>query len=381
MRRAMILSLLLLGAVSCHNSMNMEYEGIPFLGSIEERNVRFFADTLAVDASATSTDGEWFLHNGRLFFLDHNMVGIKEYDLEGNYLTHHIRRGRGPGENPAPFFCGVMETQGFTGFDQGWFIKQYDTEFELINSFRYEEDLKVKASTINRLLLRPDPENPLMYEMNLMSKKMVKRGARIILPIVTEHVRYNGYNKRSRAKRFWNESYIFMEIDSELKKTGHLFGHYPPVYHNSNIPAFSDYYFDLKNDSLYVAFAADPNIYVFGRNNKLLFAFGYDALEQQAAYPETVSFEEYETRFRADRSEYGYYTGLLISGEYVFRTYKKQNNMGYGIQIYEGTKYIGEMHFKEEVRLIDYSGGILYLALPPDIDKDEMIIVKTKICI
>ncbi len=101
----------------------MEYADIPFLGSIEERNVKFFTDTLRVDASATSTDGEWFLQKERLLFLDHNMVGIKEYDLEGNYLNRHIKRGRGPGENPAPFFSGVMETEGFTGFDVKAYVK------------------------------------------------------------------------------------------------------------------------------------------------------------------------------------------------------------------------------------------------------------------
>lgn len=58
------------------------------------------------------------------------------------------------------------------------------------------------------------------------------------MPVVTEHVLYNGYETGGQARKFWNEAYNFIFVDLKNRTTGRLFGSYPPVYRQRNIPVF-----------------------------------------------------------------------------------------------------------------------------------------------
>lgn len=73
-----------------------EYAGLEYRG---DRHVSLTAfadtDTLLIAAGPTSLDGRWMLSDGRLLFLDYYMVGVREYDMQGRFISRHISRGPG----------------------------------------------------------------------------------------------------------------------------------------------------------------------------------------------------------------------------------------------------------------------------------------------
>ncbi len=372
-------ALIAFSMLSCHHAAIDEYAGLEHKGSKNITLTTFSFDTIRIDASSTSLEGQWLMNGNKLVFLDKFLVGVKEFDLDGNFLGRYINKGNGPNEVLSPFFVSAYdESDNLVTMDGGWAIQVFDPSYKSLNKpYRLLSDIEYKGRDWQNLLTKPDPEEVQMYEYNFYSKRIKSSKNKLIIPVITEHIRYNGYETGSNARDFWAESYIYMTVDMNKWTTGKVFGHYPPVYQTKNIPVFSDHSFDIYQDKIYASFAADSLIYVRDMTGKLLYSIGYASDSIKGDYPQTKTFDEHELLKTKHLATYGHYGKLSIIGEYIFREYKNDGKSGqYGIQIYRNDEMIGDVALDAPVEIIGKYGDYFYGVLPVNIDNEQFNLVK-----
>jgi hypothetical protein len=267
---------------------------------------------------------------------------------------------------------------GLVMIDSSWWIYLYDSLYHRQDDpYRFLSDRMAGSFDWGHLLRNPDPEVTEMYEPYLLIGRIKIADGTLFLPVITEHIDYNGYEKGSRAKRYWAETHNMISIDLGDRTTRELFGSYPPVYQERVIPVFSEFDFDVADDKLYTTFAADSLVYVRDVvGGGLLYSFGCAAQGVSHSYPSTGTFEEYEEVSDAQLKKYGYYTRLVYAGGYLFRGYKKEGAEGFGLQVYRGEELIGDIQTGEEIRIIGEDSGYFYGALPVDLDGERFRIVR-----
>lgn len=117
-------------------------------------------DTIFIDASFTSLEGEWLLKDSRLYFIDQALVGVKVFDLDGLYIEKHIERGRGPNEILKPMLAASFSDRGdFVAIDRGWIISLFNECFKKDKSYILFGDIDGDAQMWDNLLRSPDRSN------------------------------------------------------------------------------------------------------------------------------------------------------------------------------------------------------------------------------
>ena len=106
---------------------------------------------------------------------------------------------------------------------------------------------------------------------------------------------------------------------------------------------------------------------------------GFAASSVKGEYPETSTFEEYSQYSMQHRKKYGYYKQIKAVNGYLFRSYKKDGDAGYGLQIYKGEDLVGDVDFAEELYVIGYAEGFYYGVLPVDMEAERFRIVRFKL--
>ena len=375
----LIFSVLLL---SCREKID-EYAGLEYRGGNDIHITTFSnIDTLIIDAGPTSLAGQWLIDRGKLLFLDEHVVGIHEYDMRGNFIGKYIERGRGPNEMIGPARISTTDGNGnIIMIDSNMMIHSYDSLYKTRSKpYLYLSDLSLKNNNWTQLLHNPDPEVKYMYERHAKINRVKVVDNIMIMPVITEHVTYNGYETSTGSvKKFWRNTYTFINIDLKNKITGNLFGTYPPAYRRNNIPVFSSYDFDTdaENRNLYVGYMADSLIYKMDiTSGRLLCSFGCAAAGISKSYPSTTSFNEYSSVYKKHHERYGYYTQLVLVKNYLFRGYKKEGNTGYGLQVYFNNILVGDIAINEPFDIIGEYDGSIYGVLPVDLDNECFRILK-----
>lgn len=338
-------------------------------------------DTLYIGAGTTSLEGQWLLKSDRLVYVDKHMVGVREYDLEGNFIRKSISRGKGPDEMGSPFFVSIITANDeLLGLDGMWQIFCYGSDYHwTLPPFRFLSDNPINDENHDELLRNPHAEQVAIYEYNFNVRKLYRHGYLLFVPVVVEHVRFNGYDIHNKAKEFWRTSHIFATVDLNEQRTQNLFGTYPPVYEEKNIPNFSGYDFAVGDGCLYSAFAADTLIYIRDMDGVLKGSMGFSAPGISRDYPETKTFDEADAQREKQLKKYGYFTTLTVAGDYLFRGYKREGEQGYGLQIYKNKDLAGDIHTKEAVNILGYQDGFYYGELPVDVDNERFRIIRFKL--
>ncbi len=354
-----------------------------------KENVTFTSvvfDTLRLDAQYTSLSGQWHMKDSLLCFVDEYAVGVKEYDLDGIFVGEHIRQGKGPDEVIAASFSSSFDktTGELIMQDSNCFIhrfsKDYRKLFSLNQAWFSALSLDFGNNGWSDLYNNPDPETPQMYDYNYVCDRIQAIDSEVIMPVITEHVRYNGYDKRYN-KGFWTDSYIFIRFRPETIETSRvIFGHYPPVYRRKNIPVFAGYDFYAEETGLAVTFAADPRIFLIDYDGNPVGVFGFPEECISGNYPETNSFEEYESKYKKMRKEYGYYDRLVRCGDYIFRTCLLDDSAGTVLQIYDaGYDLIGRIPVGDGFEVIGEYNGTYYAYGSLDLDSEQFVLLSFKI--
>ncbi len=222
----------------------------------------------------------------------------------------------------------------------------------------------------------PDPEVPEMYEYNFECGRMQSLDSEVIMPVITEHVSYNGYDRRYN-KGFWKDSYIFIRFrPEEIASSKVLFGHYPPVYSKRNIPAFSKYDFCADENGVIVTFAADPRIFMMDYDGNVTGSFGFPEDGISGDYPATSSFEEYESKRKRMMEEKGFYDRLVRCGDFIFRTCRLDKSAGTVLQIYDNNyDLVGRVQVSDGFEVIGEYDGTYYAYSSLDLDSEQFILL------
>ena len=362
------------------NSYHPEFKGLPHKGRQTMSVTGLHMDTLLIDGSSTSLIGDWLLKGDRLYFVDQSLCGLRSFDLDGEYLGRHIRSGRGPNEWPSPFVKAKFHGDELVAVEGNWFFTVYDSSYVRQGEpFNLLQSYGLGNRGWQDLLRHPDVEAPAMYEYNLEASNIVKVGDMFVIPVVTEHVSYNGLSRTSHSRDFWRRSYTFMRLDVHGGGTAELFGHYPEIYTEKNIPIFASYSFDRCADGIVTSFGADSLLYVRDTTGRPLYTFGYSARGMSHDYPETNTIDSYMENYQGYREKYSYYTDIKSVGEYLFRSYKLDGEDRYGLQIYKGHDLIGEVATGDPLTVLGEYGGYWYASIPADIENDLLRIVKFRL--
>lgn len=340
-------------------------------------------DTLRLDAQYTSMAGQWHLKDSLLCFVDRFAVGVKEYNLDGKFVGEHIRQGKGPDEVIAASFCSTFDkTNGdFIMEDSNCFIHRFSKDYRKLFSLNKAWFTALSSGFDEKewtdLYNHPDPEVPEMYEYNFVCERMQSVDSEVIMPIITEHVHYNGYERRYN-KGFWTDSYVFIRFRPEdVSGSKVLFGHYPPLFSQKDIPAFSKYDFCADEDRILVTFAADPRIFLMDYNGRVLGSFGFPEEGISGRYPETSSFDEYEDKLQKMMKTYGFYDRLARCGNFIFRTCRLDHDSGTMLQIYDlDYNLVGDVPIGEGFEIIGEHAGDYYAYQRVDLDAEQFIVLK-----
>lgn len=337
-------------------------------------------DTIYIDGSVTSLNGEWHTNGSSIFYNDYLITGLIEFDTLGNYIENRIKHGRASNEWVIPFAAAVFDDSLLYSIDLSWNLHSYDKQFnKTTRPIPMLHDIPYSNSDWNNLLHNPDVEEPRMYEYNLDSRNISIYNGKLVLPIITTHVKFNGFYIDAHSESFWKTSYILMEVNKDDFSTLKLFGQYPYIYSTKNIPVFSNYSFDILNDELIVSFNADSLIYCYNKDGVMTNTFGYSASNIKDNYPETYTYEDFQKLRKEHLKDYGYYLHLKVIGNYIFRTYKSAGENSYGIQIYHGKDLIGDVKTTQEAYVFGEIDGVYYAALPADIDNDCYKLLKFRL--
>lgn len=370
---------------ACHRQTS-PYDNLKTYGQKNIVHTSLSFDTLRLDAQYTSMSGQWHLNDSLLCFVDEYAVGVKEYNLGGEFVGEYIRQGKGPDEIISASFCSAFDkTNGeFILEDSNCFMHKFTKDYKKIFSLNKAWFTALSPGFESKewtdLYNNPDPEVPEMYEYNFVCERMQAIDSEVMMPIVTEHVHYNGYDRRYN-KGFWTDSYIFIRFHLEdVAGSKVIFGHYPPVYSEKNIPAFSKYDFCADKDGIIVTFAADPRIFIMDFDGKVIGAFGFPEEGISGRYPETSSFDEYEAKFKKMMVTYGYYDRLIKCGDYIFRTCRLDNDSGTMLQIYDiDYNLVGDVPIGEGFDIIGKYAGTYYAYQRVDLDAEQFILLKFSI--
>lgn len=338
---------------------------------------------LVLDGSGTSFDGSWQMDGSSILLFDKYLTPVRAYNCDGRYVGVVIKDGNSPDNIPEPAIISAVNKNGdIAVMTQSAFFFLYDSNFHIKYQYQYpwflllETESSDVVESINKLLITPNPEAPEMYEYNFAVKDMKCVNDTLFIPAITEHFAYNGYNIDDDAEKFWKDSYIFISFKmSNIGETRRIFGHYPPVYQNSNIPIFSTYDFAVVGNKVYVSFAADPLIYVMNKSGRLLYNIGYGDDNIKCLYPETKTFEEYEVGFDAQREKYGYYDRLYADGSMIFRTCHLDNGK-WKLQIYENENMIGDVLMDKPLEIIGKYNNCYYGYVETDVATKQYVFVK-----
>lgn len=387
MRKALYLShivcVLAFTSVSCNRvdySSGLVHRGKDSV-SISEMGESFLFE---IDASHTSLDGQWFLIEDRIGFVDKYSVGVKFFDLDGHWMGKEVREGRGPDEMSQPAWVSAYDSEHreIVFHDNNSVLLRYDSSFRQTFNTHSAWPLFLDSTFTNssweKLYSEPDAEVLQMYEYNPMVKRMFCRNDTLLIPVVTEHVKFNGYEAGRSAKDFWRTSYVLLQVMLGPNAKYRLIGHYPSVYQRKNIPVFSFYDFAVRDSLIYVSFAADPLIYVYDMDGNPVYSMGFAVPDIKCDYPETFSVDEYERYYRAQKMDYGYYDRLVACGDYLFRSCRTDKGL-WKLQVYQENDLVGVIDLDSEIDIFGFHDGWYYACIGLDLENERFKMIRFRL--
>lgn len=374
--KRLIFFLLLIISCSCRNfSTSSAFDNIEKIQGQADAVKLEIVDTLVVNATSTSLSGEWLLPDSTLVFLDKAIVPIKRFTLTGEYQERFFRYGRGPEEfiSPALSFH-KLSPDSYLYVDRNSNLILLDSVFRRKKEINFLREI-ARDIDPEKLYRHPDPENPAMYELEVGDNQISVFGGKIICPVTTEHIRYNGYFKKSKAFDFYRRSYTLVALDTATLNFEQTFGNYPPVYHNRIIPNFKACHTATDGNLLYVSYEADPKIYVYDKQLALHGYFGEAVPGISSGFPSTNDLDEAERNYKMHRKTCGYYSKIKCADNYLFRRYQLPGERP-GLQIYrEGMLVCDTLPAYSTFDIIGYYPPYYYALAGTDLENETFSII------
>lgn len=368
-----------IGCMHIPESYNkIDYEKIQYITT--KRNIipTFLStDTFYIYAEdenqMTSMEGDFFLQNDTLYFADPALSSIFCYDLNGKYINSHLSRGRGPQE-----ILGLNvitnDRNGYYIMDESWNIFTIDHNWNRTKEARINWN---SDKSIKYLYNHPDPNETGIYEVEYAEPNLRILGKDyLVIPIVTDHVKYNGYGG-AYASHFYENAYTIGILTQDSAKLVKMMCNRSPIYAQYRyVPNFKNVIFDTYRDTLFFSFEIDPHIYLMDFPTSQVTGFGKAGQQMNTDYPETQSLEDSDEHNGEDRQKCGYYYDLRYIPEtaLLFRSFHHGEPLSYdGLQVYKNMQLAAEYKVPKNFRVIGYSAPYYYASGDPDIDKEAMV--------
>jgi hypothetical protein len=367
-----------LSMLSCNRRSE---EKVSRIGLVTDRLQLNLIDSILIDGGNMSLSGNWVTDGKDLFYRDNNIVSIKVFTPRGEIKQRLFTRGRGPKELISPpIALKVLNDREYLYVDHNSCFYLFDSVLNILKSFNFYQHGRQKDLIFKqRLYDNPDPKEILMYELSSNENQIEEFGGKIIFPITTEHIKYNGYYRNAEAKKFYRESFTLMAIKETDFTVDTIFAKFPSVYHKKILPNFKDCYITKSDSLLFVAYEADYKIYEFNLNLELLSAFGVKSQYINSDYPERNTFEDAESHYKEDRISHGYYSKISYINKYLFRIYHTKDNK-LGMQIYSGSDLLYDRFLSYDIcEMIGYISPYYYANIKCDIENEKYTIVKFQI--
>ncbi len=381
-----VLFSILLGCHKPPESKNkIEYHNIPNLSlSSNQVGKELILDTIFIctdnENELTSMEGIFFLQKDTIYFADKQLATIFLYDLKGKFIKTYLSRGKGPNEILGLNTITPLEQGGYAIMDEQWNIFIFDQQWK--RSITYQIDWQCKK-TIRELYNNPDPNEKGIYEVEYAANNLRPISNKyLIFPIVTEHLRYNGY-EGTNAEHFYKNSYTLGLINITNGQLKQMMCNRSPVYSQYKyLPNFKNVIFETNQDTLYYSFEADSLIYQINFQDSSTISYGYKGNNMNTRYVETNTFQKADDNYITDRKKFGFYsnlkyiseTGILFRSVHYGSPQKKD-----GIQCYRDHIFIGEFEVPLNFQVIGYCKPYYYAVGEPDLAKEEISIYKFKL--
>ncbi len=350
MKIKLILFVLLLSGCNNNEYSNIKHSDTSNI-SINELNI----DSVMFDGRNISMTGRWNIFNDKIIFMDEYMPQIIEFDKNGNYIGIKVRRGRGPDEmSMAGLFSEMNPQNEYAYFNGNMFFSILDTNYNFITQNKSIFNFEGMTDEIYKEIINnPDPSNPIMYDYEFDSERIVRFGDnKILMAVETEHPKLNAFD--ATISNFWTDALTFIVANTETGKLETVFGNYSPYFYDKRIPYLNAPIYDISDKNEFIiGFQPDSKIYVRDIKGKLLRSFGVAAKQlENIEYPEYQNFENSEANRVTNLQTLGYYSSLVCIDDYVLRTFQNNKQDGGGVQIYKNEVLIGEVSFADAPRFV-----------------------------
>lgn len=325
-------------------------------------------DTILLNHPNSSYDGFFAVHSDSIYFLDKLFATATVFDLSGKFVGQHLGKGEGP--NEVEGIRGyIQDTKNHIIF-KGYSVYSFDNNWKKIKHavLRWESDKSQKE-----LINNPEPDDIGIYEVKYKPEMYkIFDSEYFILNTESTHPKFNAYFT-SVSQNFYQNAYTFALVNRKSLKIEKLFGHYPDIFQNSNIPNYANWYADITPDQVYMNFEADSLIYVYDKKSlQPSFCLGISGRGMKQNYKATDTYDEAMDRWIEDRVSSGYYTDIEVfdEQELIFRIYTlgtdesdfqnksvTDEHFPKRMQIYYKKKLVGDVQVPNRFTIIGFIDG------------------------
>lgn len=331
-------SLLLLCLCSCSQTQDTTKV-------VREKEIRIAnleIDTVQLTLEEISGVGTSVVHKDSLYFLDDYFSYLYSMDAAGQVGKRQLGIGGGPSELPIRSSLGI--TSGSLG-NGVLAILGGSNDFYLYD-----------GETVKRVDMIPDGA-PDSYT----SSSAYTMWDETILRLSGDYLYYNVLGNSEETSLtdkadYAQNAFIMMKVDLATGKMVPA-GHFSETYVKNwnKLITLPKYYYDSDEDGdFYLSFQADSLLYRMDSDLNVKQAFGFQGSEMETSYYTAGSdMEELGEALEKNLTEKGYYCWVKKAGKYIFRSYHKSEGR-YGLQIYEGTKLVGDVETPFCLKVMGY---------------------------
>ncbi|WP_251619715.1 hypothetical protein [Odoribacter lunatus] len=360
----------------------VDYEHLPLFSSPKAEGKGFVLDSIVISLPGedilSSQTGTFFCNRDTIYFADRQLASLLLFSPEGRFIGYRLQRGNGPHELNGLFAIAPAGDDGYVTLDENGYVCVFNNHWKKIRQFHIDWQA---GRSYEELYNAPDPNCYDIYEIQY-SVNCIRpvSGSCVVVPIVTEHVKYNAYEE---ASHFYDNAYTLGVLDLSSGKISRMMCQHSPVYRRYKyIPNFQHVLFDIYQDTLLFSFEADPLIYKMSLQDNNAFSFGIPGKDMKTDYRETGRFEEADKSYQRDRRRYGFYQSLKYIPQtgLLFRSYSKGGDSGeYCLQVYRGHTLVGDYgELPAKFQVYGYIAPWYYACAAPDFEKENLIIYKFK---
>jgi hypothetical protein len=351
-------------------------------------------DTIFINHPNSSFVGffEFDSQQKKIYFFDQLFCTVSVFMPNGQHTGTFLGKGQGPKE--------IKEINSYLKIGDnhvifhGWKIDVFNNNWERL----YKKYLDWQPrSSMAEMQKKPQADEPGIYEVKYFNNHYASIGSQsVVFNIESTHPQFNGYFNNSQ-KEYYKTAKIWALADIKTGKVKSIEGQYPNIYHTrSDVPNFSNWYFDTFDDGLLVSFEADSLMYAYDKTFKIKTAFGRAANIDTEKYPSSANYDLAMRNLFEERGHYPYYYQLKYFPENftLFRTYKlglttdkvvevnksdPDNSNPSRMQIYKKKVLIGDVAIPNGFRIIGFDGQYYYADGLIDDENEKLAIFRFKL--